>query len=286
MNVSSSSDRTAPAPVPAASAPTPATVATRIELGPRDEQQDRVKAVRDNDESWVIAVADGLGGHVNGAAAAEAAISAVPDRIAGPDEMRAAFRAANTAVRQVPRGIRRHGFDWSHLPMTTLTVAAWTAETGLCAAWVGDSPLYLIGSSAEQNPTGASLPWACTPHGGWITAAVDRTLGWHDNLDDLDPAGSGDSIAWLPDRIARRYDTAADTGIAVIAATDGLHGALLDTEPHQAWTVAELLADHTPDPAQGDAADIAEALIAVAREHGLTDNTAVAVAAAAPSADT
>ncbi len=72
--------------------------ATRAEMGPRDRQEDRVRTFVNADGSWVMAVADGLGGHPFGDEAAQAATDALPGRITNQAEMAAAFDAANAAA--------------------------------------------------------------------------------------------------------------------------------------------------------------------------------------------
>ena len=77
---------------------TPNVVASCTDIGPREVQQDRVIAHVHSDGSWVIAVFDGLGGHVRGDEAAQAAADAFPTRIDGSAEMSAAIKTANAAV--------------------------------------------------------------------------------------------------------------------------------------------------------------------------------------------
>ena len=73
-------------------------IATHTDVGPRDRQEDRVHAVVNADGSWVMAVADGLGGHPFGDEAAQAAVDALGDRIENTAQMTAAFNAANKAA--------------------------------------------------------------------------------------------------------------------------------------------------------------------------------------------
>ncbi len=125
-------------------------VATRIEQGARKRQEDAVSAVANEDGSWVIAVADGVGGVRRGDEAAPAALAALPQRISGDDEMTAAFAAANRAVRALAPPNSMYALDedmpgyWAVEPVTTLAVAAWTPEQGMTAAWVGDSIMWSL----------------------------------------------------------------------------------------------------------------------------------------------
>ena len=115
-------------------------IATRIDIGPRDRQEDRVRAILNSDGSWVMSVADGLGGHPFGDEAAQAAVEALPDRIASNAEMAEAFDAANAAVWELHPEMRSGSRpETSFIALTTLVVAAWTPENGLLVSWVGDS---------------------------------------------------------------------------------------------------------------------------------------------------
>ena len=129
-------------------------VATRIELGPRDRQEDRVRAAVNPDGSWVMAVADGLGGHPFGDEAAQAAVEALPGRIASTDEMLAAFDAANAAAWALRPEMRsaQEGVS-SMIALTTLVVAAWKPQGGLLVSWIGDSFGFLVPLGAGRAGT-------------------------------------------------------------------------------------------------------------------------------------
>ena len=76
-------------------------VATLIEQGDREDQCDGVLGIANPDGSWVLAVVDGTGGGRLPEAAAPAALSALPSRIASESEMSSALAAASNAVRQI-----------------------------------------------------------------------------------------------------------------------------------------------------------------------------------------
>ena len=81
------------------------------DIGPRVENQDRAMCRVRDDGSWLVGVADGLGGHPRGPEAAEAAISGLPDQIASADEMTAASSTADDKVSKLPSvGIRAIGW--------------------------------------------------------------------------------------------------------------------------------------------------------------------------------
>ena len=152
-------------------------LATRIDIGPREEQQDRAVSHINTDGSWVIAVFDGLGGHARGSEAAQAAADVLPQRISGREAMREALNTANDAVwallPEKARVPRRFGapFPGQHEPLTTIAVAAWTSVAGLQVAWVGDSVLFFV-------PLNDRMPGLHSqPHGSWDSHLLKR-IAW------------------------------------------------------------------------------------------------------------
>lgn len=242
-------------------------MATRLEIGPRAEQQDRVAARLDDDGSWLIAVCDGLGGHPRGDEAAEAAIAALPQRVAGRAEAEAALREANRAVcGLVPADERGRLMEWD-LPMTTMCVVAWTPAGGLCGAWVGDSAIFVLPAQASDDE---SLAWSSSPHGGWSGHAVNSTLGWHPELSD-------DDIGWFTDsQIAGTMHMAAVAGALIVAATDGLYEPFVS--PYATYEPAAQLGETLEDSDRATADLTAQKLMADAVTIGLSDNAAIAVA--------
>ena len=125
-------------------------LATLMEQGDREYQQDAVRAVRNDDGSWMIAVADGTGGGINTEEIAPAMVAALPNRISSDEEMERAFAAANLAARKLgteeSQAIMHEDPEsgWNRNPDSTLAVAAWTPEGGLVGAWVGDSMIFIV----------------------------------------------------------------------------------------------------------------------------------------------
>ena len=123
-----------------------ASVAAVTDVGPRRVNEDRSLATLSEDGgSWVIAVADGLGGHPRGDEAAQAAIEGLPQRISSRAEMVAAFAEADRRVLALSarRPLRRRVPMYT-LPMSTLCVAAWTPDGGLLIGWMGDTLPFAV----------------------------------------------------------------------------------------------------------------------------------------------
>ena len=98
--------------------------------------------------------------------------------------------------------------------MTTMCVVAWTPADGLCGAWVGDSAIFVL---AVQVGEEESFAWSSDPHGGWSGNTVNSTLGWHTELREHE-------VGWFADsQIDDTMRTAAETGVLIVAATDGLY---------------------------------------------------------------
>ncbi len=235
------------------------------------------------DGSWVLAVADGVGGVKRGEEAAPAALGALPHRISGEDEMTAAFAAANRSVRSLAPSHSLYPSDedmpgyWGVEPVTTLAVAAWTPEDGMRAAWVGDSIPFLV-------PVAAGRGW----HGEPVAMS-----GGHPVVGEF--AVRGDTPAPSMLRAMRRMsDTitqdgmdriAGDRGIIVAVLTDGAYSGCM----HR--TTGRWFSDNPDDnslgfilPAgsRGSADAVADAVIACAWWHGLHDNASAAVAVMTP----
>lgn len=128
-----------------------ASVATASDMGPRRVNEDRALAViSEDDGSWVIAVADGLGGHTRGDEAAQAAVEGLPHRIASAEDIAVAFGEANERVLALT-GPDEWGkpLPMFMFPMSTLCVAAWTPERGLLIGWMGDTLPFIATAQAD-----------------------------------------------------------------------------------------------------------------------------------------
>ena len=254
-------------------------IATRTEIGPRDRQEDRVRAAENTDGSWVIAVADGLGGHPYGDEAAQAAIDALPERIADVAEMTAAFDAANAAAWALHPEMRPHDQGVSSaIALTTLVVAAWTPEGGLLLSWIGDSMGFVV-------PLGDGPGWHSAPHNdpfGFISRCIgmSRADQGSFNLPPADVDHLGDDV-----RGERVNGWIEGGGLLVVLATDGLFPPILEAHG-QKWFSNDpddnSLGFALPADRRGSAADAADTLMDTARFAGLQDNITIAVARITP----
>ena len=147
------------------------------DTGPQDVNADRFVASQAAcDGSWVIAVADGVGGHPHAPDAAAAAVGVLPERIDSLDAMRGAFAAAadqvaamapppedSSAAERARLGDTVYGLTVrsgasanryvASCPLCTLCVAAWTPTGGLLVASMGDTLAFEV----RWPPSG--LPW-------------------------------------------------------------------------------------------------------------------------------
>ena len=221
-----------------------------------------------DDDSWVIAVADGLGGHARGDEAAQAAVEGLPQRIDSEVEMAMAFAEANERVLALsgPRK-RNRRVPLFALPMSTLCVAAWTPEGGLLIGWMGDTIPFVV----KSGPSGFAGYCCGLPHRGAF-GNIDACLGM-----PPEDEGSGAGLVEV-DTVCEFEDS--EMPDSVIIASDGAWEPLaLD------YGGAEWLWDESPagigsacSRDADDASDIAESVLAKARSLGLNDNATVAVA--------
>ena len=153
-----------------------------------------------DDDSWVIAVADGLGGHDRGDEASQAAVGGLPERIGSAADMAMVFAEANRRVLALSTSSQQKGYRERprSIPMTTLCVAAWTPEGGLLIGWMGDTMPFAVWSgpdgyagsccgSPHRDPTGTSrFAWASRPRtrpkkrdwSRWRWPGCSRTLNF------------------------------------------------------------------------------------------------------------
>ena len=251
-------------------------IATRCEIGPRDRQEDRVRSVVNGDGSWVMAVADGLGGHPFGDEAAQAAVDALPERIASPAEMEAAFDAANAAAWALHPEMRSPSAGASSvIALTTLVVAAWSPQSSLLVSWVGDSMAFLV-------PIAGGPGWHSTPHGGPM-GFVSRGIG-------MFRVSRGDSYELPPGHLENLSDDVSaervegwisDQGLLVVLASDGLFDPVLMAHD-RGWFGDDpddlSLGFALPPDQRGSADTVADTLMDTAQFAGLIDNTTIAVA--------
>lgn len=112
-----------------------------MRLGKRHEQQDAVYVGQE-----VVAVADGMGGHRDGAAASKVALDAFAATIHEGGELRAAAANADAAVRGLVDGAWSPG-----APGTTLVAAQLDGEV-VRGVWSGDSRVYRLRDDGLLEP--------------------------------------------------------------------------------------------------------------------------------------
>ncbi len=218
----------------------------------RDENQDAVLAARLPDGRVLLAVADGVGGSEDGAAASKAAVekleAAVPHAADAATALTAGYAAAQEAVEGLGDG-ERH-------PATTL-VAALVEGSQAWIANVGDSRAYLARDGGLRQLTEDHSWVADQVRAGRLTPEEARKSEMRNII--TRSVGNGDSSG--PD-ISGPFTLAS--GDALVLTSDGLHGLLPEAE------IAAVVAAEEPNAA-------AQRLIRMAREAGGPDNISVVI---------
>lgn len=237
-------------------------------IGPREENQDRYVARLNADCSWLIAVADGLGGHPRGDEAAESAVDKMPDRIASPDAMQAAFFVAHNRVAAlVPSAFEPTRTNLRACPAATLCVAGCTATGGLIVGYAGDTlPVLLWRDQGDWFGDSLGSPHRSSGMIGYLT----RYLGapGRGKFDLI----TGSGLPQPPYAV-----TVVSDGIWEPLVSEAYTGAVLPPGPIAGAVAATLAADDT------DADGIAHRIMTTARAAGLDDSATVAVAAVEPA---
>ena len=246
-----------------------ASVAAVTDIGPRERNEDSMFTAVSDDGAWVVAVADGLGGHDRGDEASQAAVHGLPERIESAADLASAFAYADERVLELSRALREKP-SWvsrDKIPMSTLCVAAWTPEGGLLIGWMGDTMPFAVWSGSDGY-TGSCCG---DPHRGYF-GGIERCLG-------LPPEDEGQDGGLVDVEILDVFED-SEMPDAVIIASDGAWEPLAIEYGGYEW-----LWDDTPggigsafDPGADDARGVAESVLAKAVRLGLNDNATVAVA--------
>ena len=242
-------------------------VAAVTDAGPREVNEDAMFTAVSDNGSWVIAVADGLGGHDRGDEASQAAVGGLPERIGSAADMAMAFAEANQRVLALSTSSQQKGYRARprSIPMTTLCVAAWTPEGGLLIGWMGDTMPFAVWS----GPDGYAGSCCGSPHRdlyGYITICLGQP-----------PDDEAEEAGLVEVEMAGVFED-SELPDAVIIASDGAW-----EPPAIEYGGAEWLWDDSPagigsacDPEAVDASGIAESVLGTARSLGFNDNATVA----------
>ena len=247
----------------------PVSVAWTSTIGPREQNQDAARCRLRNDGSWMIAVADGLGGHPRGRAAARRAIRALPRRISGSDEIYAAFKTAHKAVAKLtPSHLRYTMREIRRCPATTLSVAAWTPESGLAMGIAGDTRVVVLWRD-EEGWHGRSVGRLHRSAGEY--GYLIRYLGAPRTWPQMGETGRDPMDIFIDADIEVPASLSA---FAMLVVSDGVWEPIAsDSKRPVGEAIAAVL-----DVDDSDAHSITTRVTGAARDIGLNDNATTAVA--------
>ncbi len=244
-------------------------VGSATAVGGRPSNEDAVLALEvppapGQPPSFVLAVADGMGGHADGEVASALAVETLRhafSRDAGADPalvLKQAFRKANEAI-----WARGEGDEAGHMG-TTLTAAVLTGKYATIAS-VGDSRAYLLRGRgltqvtkdhtlvAEQVAQGVVKPADARAHPQ--RNVLTHALGTRPKLDS---------------KLPPIYELTLLPGDRLLLCSDGFFDVLEDR-------------DYAETLLASPAAEAASALVALATGRGTTDNVSAVIAEAVPT---
>lgn len=218
----------------------------------RDENQDAVLATSLPDGRTLLAVADGVGGADDGAAASKTALQRLEAAVNEARDAAAAltrgYAAAHEAVESLGSGDRR--------PATTL-VAVLVEGARAWIANVGDSRAYVADDDGLHQLTEDHSWVADQVRAGRLTPEEARKS----NMRNIITRAIGSSDSPGPDLSG---PLTLSSGETLVLTSDGLHGLLEEKE------IAAVIAADGPDEA-------AQRLIQMARDAGGPDNISVVI---------
>ncbi len=247
--------------------PVDVAVGSASRVGGRDHQEDAVlaKPIGDGGRAWLLAVADGMGGHAGGEIASRLAIETlgshfpsdgVPQDVAL--EFKRAYRAANDRI-------WAEGGTDSAAHMGTTLVAAVVNGAYLTVANVGDSRAYLIRGSQVQQLTQDHSLVAEQVESGELAAETERQSPQRNVL----TAALG-TTERLDRKLPAIYELTLLPEDRLLLCSDGFYDVIEQRE------YAAHLAGDNPDT-------ISMALTSLAEQRGTTDNVSAVVLVAKPS---
>jgi len=230
---------------------------TASDRGPRFRQEDAA-SITDLSDGWVLAaVADGMGGHPQGDAAASLALQTLQTLVRGfvPPAVldHAAWSCAIQHQATSMHTALRHAFSQETPSPGTTALWAFAHPTGVWIGHIGDSRATLLPAHEAAQP----LTLDMTPAGARVATGQ---APW-DHQNTAPDAHVLTSCLGAGFTKLQRFSVPWHPGDTLILATDGLNGL-----PLTAWS--HLL--QTADPAQA-------AIDQVSESPGLTDNTTVVV---------
>ena len=227
----------------------------KSERGKRDNNEDSFLAEKIGD-SWVFAVADGLGGHMAGEQASAMAITILRDEVkTGIADPKA--RLEQTAQRIHSEILLQAGSSRNFYGMATTLVAALVSSEGkICVMNIGDSRAYLIGDTVRHTRDQSVVESLIA------TGEITREQAKNHPLQTMILQALGDPESTIkPD-----FYEADLRECMLLLSSDGLHDSV-DKE-----TIGDIARAH-----EGDLALACDLLIGKALECGSEDNVTVVV---------
>lgn len=241
-------------------------VGSASRVGGRENNEDAVLVARtgDGDNGWILAVADGMGGHSGGEVASRLAVETLEQRFTSslPSDLaldlKRAYREANDRI-WTEGGAEGSGH------MGTTLVTAIVRGSYLTIANVGDSRAYLIRGSQVLQVTQDHSLVAEQVKRGELEAGTERQSPQRNVL----TAAVG-TTERLDRRLPDIYELSLLPEDRLLLCSDGFHD-VVEQKEYAAHLVG------------GDPSTVAMSLVSLAEQRGTTDNVSAVVLITRPS---